>query len=111
MAASGASADEELFGRVFERVRRKYIQNDFDREEKLEEKRDLRTNKYGVPIEKENRKPGQVQQRRAPRNEIELEFLKQDEKERAIADKYRDQDSEEEPEQDDTFKQSPTRKP
>jgi hypothetical protein len=35
------------FNQIFQEIRRRYIGVDFEREEKLEEKRDLRTNKYG----------------------------------------------------------------
>jgi hypothetical protein len=35
------------FEAIFQGIRRRYMGVDFEREEKLEEKRDLRTNKYG----------------------------------------------------------------
>ena len=65
---------EELFDKICQKVRTKYISTDFEREEKLEEKRDLRTNKYGVTLEKV-KGGSSVKQIRAPRNEIELEFM------------------------------------
>jgi hypothetical protein len=59
---------------IFGKIKVKGIGQDFEREEKLEEKRDLRTNKYTQPAEKKTSKDG-PKKARAPRNEIELEFF------------------------------------
>jgi hypothetical protein len=68
----------ELFNRIFLKIRQRYIGVDFEREEKLEEKRDLKTNKYGnIEIKNNNVKKEIV--KRQPRNEIELEFITQEE--------------------------------
>jgi len=62
------------FEMIFGKIKVKGIGQDFEREEKLEEKRDLRTNKYTQPAEKKTSKEG-PKKARAPRNEIELEFF------------------------------------
>lgn len=61
---------------------------DFEREEKLEEKRDLRTNKYGNVTDNKNKDISGPKKVRAPRNEIELEFYKQEQRDRDLVDKY-----------------------
>jgi hypothetical protein len=62
---------------IFGKIKMHGIALDFEREEKLEEKRDLRTNKYTQPTEK--KKDNGPKKIRAPRNEIELEFFTQEE--------------------------------
>jgi hypothetical protein len=74
----GKSIDEdaskqEYFEQLFGEVRKKFIQVDFEREELLEEKRDLRTNKYKVDVVKKG--GGTTVKKRVARNEIELEFM------------------------------------
>ena len=76
------------FEAIFGKIKMHGIALDFEREEKLEEKRDLRTNKYTQPTEK--KKDNGPKKIRAPRNEIELEFFTQEEWERDILDKYRE---------------------
>jgi Phospholipid-translocating P-type ATPase C-terminal len=56
-------------------VTKKYIEVDFEREERLEEKRDLRTNKYKVDVDVKKNLGKQIVQKREARNEIELEFM------------------------------------
>jgi hypothetical protein len=63
------------FEMIFGKIKVKGIGQDFEREEKLEEKRDLRTNKYTQPAEKKTSKDTGPKKARAPRNEIELEFF------------------------------------
>ncbi len=63
---------------------------------KLEEKRDLKMNQYGPNALKKETKKNQ----KVIKNEIELEFLEQEEKEKAILAKYNkdpDDDDEEDP--------------
>ncbi len=79
----------QQFEQIYSLVRKRNLQLDFEREEKLEEKRDLKTNKYGtVEVVPKNRAPA-VKQKRKPRNEIELEFFQQEEREKELIEKYR----------------------
>lgn len=66
------SNKQDYFNTLYDTVKKKYIQVDFEREERLEEKRDLRTNKYKVDVEV---KKASGAKKREARNEIELEFM------------------------------------
>ena len=79
---------EHRFNQIYAQIKKKYIEEDLQREEKIEVKRDLKMNKYGVKA-KDKKKADNALVKRAPRNEIELEFQLQDEKEKFIIDKYR----------------------
>ncbi|TNV86611.1 hypothetical protein FGO68_gene4748 [Halteria grandinella] len=70
------SNKQDYFNTLYDTVKKKYIQVDFEREERLEEKRDLRTNKYKVDVEV---KKASGAKKREARNEIELEFMQQEE--------------------------------
>lgn len=65
---------------------------DIEREFKIEEKRDLKVNKYGPNKFKDVKKKPE---KKGPKNEIELEFLAQDEKEKYYKDKYNKNSDEE----------------
>lgn len=62
------------FNTLFDIIRKKYINVDFEREERLEEKRDLRTNKYNIESDDKKGKPVGVPKQREARNMIEIEF-------------------------------------
>lgn len=61
------------FQNIYGVIKTRYVAVDIEREVKVEEKRDLKVNKYGPNKFKDTKK--NVVKKKGPKNEIELEFL------------------------------------
>jgi len=72
--SSGRDIDKKIekFENIYLGIKSKYIDKDIEREVKIEERRDLRVNKYGPNKFKDIKKK---EQKRQIKSEIELEFL------------------------------------
>ena len=84
---------DEEFQKIYGKIKTRYVGEDIEREVKIEEKRDLKVNKYGPNKFKDFKKKNE---KKGPKNEIELEFLAQDEKDQYYREKYNKNSDEEE---------------
>ncbi len=75
LIANGKSINThaEEFQNIYGKIKTRYVDVDIEREVKVEEKRDLKVNKYGPNKFKDTKK--KTEKKKGPKNEIELEFL------------------------------------
>ncbi|CDW77273.1 phospholipid-translocating p-type flippase family [Stylonychia lemnae] len=93
--SNGKDIDKHLdeFNRIYLGIKTQYVDKDIEREGKIEERRDLRVNKYGPNKFKDFKKK---EVKKQIKNEIELEFIEQDEKDKYINSKYNKESDDEE---------------